>query len=210
MTVRHGMVTAVAYSHALIPSEGDDLRRTRLVKLNAETTRSRTCAWPSCTVALDHDRVGILCRPHGDAVADAVLEDRVINRYFEVHGEALAMEQAKRDASAAQEAADRRQLQQARDGQWLRNQPGWVYYLLVGEQVKIGFTGDIRQRLRSYPPASELLAVEPGSRELEAQRHGEFRQHLAAGREWFRPHPELVQHMSDVVDLHGHPRRFAR
>lgn len=60
---------------------------------------------------------------------------------------------------------------------------GVVYYIRINGQVKIGYTTNLTRRSRNYPPGSELLAVEPGSREVEAQRHRQFARALARGRE---------------------------
>lgn len=208
MTDSPGNVTPVAYSHALMTGEGHDLRRTKLVELNLETSKSRTCAWPHCTASLSYNRVGILCREHGEAVADAVLEDRVVNRYFEVHGQAVVADMTKRANSARMAEEERRARQRSEDAKSKRGEPGHVYYLAVGERVKIGFSTDVRRRLRTYPPGSKLLAMEPGTLHLESLRHGQFRQFLAADREWFTPNAELSAHVNELNNKHGYPIRF--
>src|SRR5690554_2780796 len=45
--------------------------------------------------------------------------------------------------------------------------PGWVYYIRVGDTIKIGFSQDVSQRMRTYPPNAELLAAHPGTLETE-------------------------------------------
>lgn len=71
-----------------------------------------------------------------------------------------------------------------------------VYYVEVGQLIKIGTTGGpLRQRLAAYPPGSKLLAFEQGGRALEAQRHREFSHLLTERNEWFRPAPELMAHI---------------
>lgn len=77
-----------------------------------------------------------------------------------------------------------------------------VYYLRVSDKVKIGYTSDLRQRMHSYPPDSELLAVEPGDKNLERQRHVEFTAHLKIGREWFHPVPEILAHAASLRQQH--------
>ena len=73
-----------------------------------------------------------------------------------------------------------------------------VYYVLVGEKVKIGYTANLTQRLRAYPPDAELLATEPGDKELERTRHQQFREYLTHGREWFAPGPALREHVESL------------
>lgn len=87
-------------------------------------------------------------------------------------------------------------------------QPGWIYYLSVGELIKIGYTTDVRRRLRSYPPDAKLLAVHPGTTALEHQLHVEFAGCLARGREWFAPHKVLMRHIDQVIAKFGEPRAF--
>ena len=78
------------------------------------------------------------------------------------------------------------------------NRPGSIYYLRVGDRVKIGFTTDLYQRMMQYPPNSELLALHPGTPALEKEMHQDFSRHLADGREWFHPNPELDAHIQKV------------
>lgn len=83
--------------------------------------------------------------------------------------------------------------------------PGWVYYLRVHDKIKIGFSSRIKQRLKSYPPESELLAVHPGTTSLEHQIHKEFAAFLSHGREWFTPNAALSDHIDGVNDQYGPP-----
>ena len=77
-----------------------------------------------------------------------------------------------------------------------------VYYVCVGDLVKIGRTSSMADRMSYYPPNSELLAVEPGGQHIEGQRHVQFADLLAARREWFRYEGALVDH---VVALRAPP-----
>lgn len=81
-----------------------------------------------------------------------------------------------------------------------------VYYLRVGELVKIGYASNLARRLAAYPPDAQLLATEPGGRELESQRHREMRHHLRMGREWFVPAQPLLDHIASVIERCGPPK----
>lgn len=70
---------------------------------------------------------------------------------------------------------------------------GKVYYLRIGDRVKIGFTNDIFKRLASYPPTMEILAIREGTRELEHQEHIRFGEHRTDGREWFAANERVLQ-----------------
>ena len=73
-----------------------------------------------------------------------------------------------------------------------------VYYLRVGELIKIGTTNNLDQRLKAYPPDREVLALERGGTGLEALRLRQFRHLLAGRREWFTPADDLLAHIDQV------------
>lgn len=74
-----------------------------------------------------------------------------------------------------------------------------VYYLKVGELIKIGTTKQkVKTRLRAYPPGSELLALERGGHHVEQRRHHQFSHLLARGKEWFHPGADLLDHMTKL------------
>jgi hypothetical protein len=82
---------------------------------------------------------------------------------------------------------------------------GVVYYIRRGEFVKIGTTIRLKSRMQALAP-DEVLAVEPGSYQLERRMHKRFA-HLQAPfmREYFRIEPELTDHIAKVVELNGPP-----
>lgn len=82
---------------------------------------------------------------------------------------------------------------------------GTIYYARIDDTIKIGFTTDLDKRMRQYPPTSQLLATEPGTKKLEKVRHSLFAVYLAHGREWFTPNPELDAWINELVDKHGRP-----
>jgi hypothetical protein len=100
-------------------------------------------------------------------------------------------------------ALEEQKQAQARDEQrWAEAKPV-VYYVQVGEFVKIGTTIRIRQRMKAYPPNKRLLATEPGGYELESRRHEQFAHLLAQGREWYRPEVKLIDHINILRKASG-------
>lgn len=85
-----------------------------------------------------------------------------------------------------------------------RGMGGVVYYIRFGNRVKIGFTTSLRSRVMALP-VDEVMAAEPGSYDIEAQRHKQFAADLAAGREWFNPSGALMAHVAGVREVHGDP-----
>lgn len=186
-------------------------------RLNRQTPTVIECAWPGCKDDLKpfvhresgnvlRIRVGPLCLAHADAVADAVLEDRLRMADFEHH----EMNHQHFDAERREQDQRRRsERRRSADAAFRGEQPGYVYYVEVGERIKVGYSVDVRRRMRAYPPGSVLLAVEPGSPDLERQRHRELAGCLLDGREWFRPDGVVLRQVAKVVDQHGDPSRFA-
>lgn len=70
---------------------------------------------------------------------------------------------------------------------------GYVYYLHVGDRIKIGFSVDPDRRLAQYPPGSRLIAIRIGTKKTERAEHIRYDKHLADGREWFHYSEELEQ-----------------
>jgi hypothetical protein len=189
-------------------SRGRTKPNRKVAGLQRHTAAVTACAWPNCDKSTPQtfaeNRIGVLCLDHAWSHYDAM------NQYLVWRGvtdeleaaalvAALKARQVPLDAYTDEEFADAKAAREV----------GWVYYLRVGDQVKIGFSSDVRRRLRAYPPGSELLAVEPGDKKLERRRHNEFFEWLAAGREWFEPSAELLKHIQDVVDVHGDAGHYA-
>jgi len=80
-----------------------------------------------------------------------------------------------------------------------------IYYIQVGDSIKIGYTTQLRLRLLHYPPNKRVLAIEPGDMRLERKRHEQFAGLLAYGHEWFRPGPELIAHINEIRAKEGAP-----
>ena len=73
-----------------------------------------------------------------------------------------------------------------------------VYYLRLGDRVKIGTTANPRQRFSALRH-EELLAFEPGDRTVERRRHREFADDRLGTSEWFALSPRLTAHIATVA-----------
>lgn len=82
---------------------------------------------------------------------------------------------------------------------------GIVYYMRINDQIKIGYTANLTQRSRTYPPGTELLAVEPAGAYTERDRHQQFQKYRVRGREWFDPSDELMAHIADLARQYDVP-----
>ncbi|AWB86909.1 ATPase [Mycetocola zhujimingii] len=72
-----------------------------------------------------------------------------------------------------------------------------VYYLRFGDRIKIGTSSNPRGRLANIVH-DELLAFEPGGRQLEQARHAQFASHRLHRSEWFSVHEALLRHIRIV------------
>lgn len=71
-----------------------------------------------------------------------------------------------------------------------------VYYIRRDTRIKIGFTGNLEQRMLDLQPDA-ILAVEPGGRALEQAMHKKFVAAKIRG-EWFSPTAELMSHIDTI------------
>ncbi len=74
----------------------------------------------------------------------------------------------------------------------------FIYYAERDGLIKIGYSRKPADRMH-WPglEGAELRAVEPGDRDLERQRHGQFHASRVEG-EWFSPSEELREHMAKL------------
>lgn len=159
------------------------------------STQIDRCTYPGCGKRIQIPEFTPLCVDHAALIHErfkAALDERnqlVVN-----------------DARIQRRERERKQAEAER--QTRRSQPGVVYYLRIDSKIKIGYTANIRHRMRQYPPTAHLLAVEPGTPDDEVRVHRQFEAFRSQGREWFDESPELAEHVATVVAEHGDPARF--
>lgn len=79
-----------------------------------------------------------------------------------------------------------------------------VYAIRLDDDIiKIGLTGNLMNRLstvrcRAKSTTGELLAFIPGDESDEAVLHTQLRTHLAHGREYYRPTPEVMAVVNEM------------
>lgn len=79
-----------------------------------------------------------------------------------------------------------------------------VYYLaLTGDRIKIGWTGNLEQRIATFRARPEdVLATEPGGRSMEARRHRQFATERIGRSEDFTASDRLRRHV-EALGVHG-------
>lgn len=73
---------------------------------------------------------------------------------------------------------------------------GWVYFVRIGDLVKIGFSTQPDRRMKALRP-SEVMHLEPGTMADERRCHLAF-DHLRVEGELFRPEPDLLAFIADL------------
>lgn len=74
-----------------------------------------------------------------------------------------------------------------------------VYFMRVGNRVKIGYTTNLRLRRATLMP-EELMATESGGPAREAELHTQFAAYRTSG-EWFRLEGELADYIDQLRGL---------
>ena len=99
------------------------------------------------------------------------------------------------EALAAQQDAHREAVETRRAPKG--DDTGWVYFAVIGDHIKIGWTSYPKGRWKTLRP-DEVLHCQPGSLADEHRLHMAFAHLLDKGREWFRDDPELRAYISGL------------
>lgn len=166
-----------------------------------EYDRRPICSWPFCTMNSTERYKLPFCHEHVLyvwSVVDADLREHNLSA-DELHERQRQLEH-QRCADHDRRGARRKQL-------------GHIYYLRIGDSIKIGYSSQLWNRLSSYPPGTVYLATHPGSRADEAGLHSRFSAYRIAGREWYSTAHELMNHIVEMQRQHGgapSPRAYQR
>lgn len=153
------------------------------------------CIWPQCTQPRYRHFDTLMCHDHTKAVSNAYTLYHA-ERYSDAERKYRESREAREREWAEREAAAKKAA---------KNELGTVYFLRVGSYIKIGWTSDLTQRMRTYPPDCILLATQPGIRADESKLHKRFAVHRSHGREWYPLVPQIIEHIDRVKAKHGEP-----
>jgi hypothetical protein len=85
--------------------------------------------------------------------------------------------------------------------------PSWVYFVRIGDLIKIGYSTHLEQRFRDLRP-DEVLGVVSGTLQDERRCQAAFA-HLQEHGEYFRPGADLLAFIADVASPpKRRPHRF--
>lgn len=149
------------------------------------------CCWPTCSAKLDEDYRVPVCNAH-------LIRIGIV--FHEV------TEQKLKDYRPFTPRSDEDLDERAQKYMMAAHAQSVVYYIRLGNHIKIGYSTNMKARLiglRADP--EDVLATEPGGLELEKQRHEEFKAERVGRRENFNPSPRLLAHIEAVLAEHGPP-----
>ncbi|MFD0902346.1 GIY-YIG nuclease family protein [Actinomadura sediminis] len=133
--------------------------------------------------------------PDTPGVAGGLLRLRKLKEY----GAEITIDVARaciRESIARAEIIDR--VRKKRDE---RAQSPLVYYMRLGDLVKIGWTTNLKSRREAINP-QEVMATEPGNDKVERQRHKQFAD-LRVHGEWFRLESPLTEWIDQLKAAYG-------
>lgn len=140
------------------------------------------CCWPDCEADLG-DSDAPLCRRH---------LGKAYRVYQDVYLSALEVTlNAPLNRALVKQGMAPRLPQEMIEGR--------VYFVRLGSLVKIGWTGDMEQRMKAVPH-EEILGTIPGTMADEKRCHKAF-DHLCVKGEWFRAEPDLLAFVADVTKV---------
>lgn len=167
---------------------------TRLWSNHDGDRSSPFCCWPECGNRLKADRETPLCGVHFIKAGGEFVREAKIG----------LMDPLFTATTSDEEIVARAERQKAADA--AKQARSVVYYVRIGRHIKIGTTTNLLARFQSFHVEDEaLLATEPGSYELEKQRHTEFADERIGRREMFTPTLRLIAHIDAVRAEHGDP-----
>lgn len=155
-----------------------------------------TCCWPDCQRPVAHTVIP-LCNAHYRKVGEQFLTDRV------QRGRQL-IERSRPDVAARKAERLAQEIERGKRNTERRlrlEAQSVVYYVRIGDRIKIGYTTNLSQRmaaLRVEP--HNLLATEPGGRRLEAERHEQFADYRFGRREDFIDAQAIREHIQELQE----------
>lgn len=143
----------------------------------------KRCPIPECIFPIQED--ALVCRPHS-----LQIWERVQTQHLESAGSAVTTESA--DDREARQTDERKRRTQVSLTQ------GRIYFIELDDKIKVGWTSNLENRLKSYPPHAQVVVSYPGTRADERDLHRTLKTELAVGREWYGRTPLVLRCMREA------------
>lgn len=175
----------------------------------AITTEWAPCLAPGCKTQtakrLSNDVEFPICPNHAAAVWQAIEMDdeRYRDDYITDSIEAMV---ARRDAIRAERDASLAAFEAEWKADLKADQvEGDIYFIRLGDLVKVGWSSNLHKRLKQYGASAELLAHYPAYRSDETHLHRQLKPSRAKGREWYHDDSTIRLYVLQAVAKHGQP-----
>jgi len=109
------------------------------------------------------------------------------------------------EALNAKARADAEAKEAREQAAFLARTDGQIYFIRLNDLIKVGWSRDIRGRLKSYGASAQLLCHYPATRDDETTLHRQLRPALAKGREWYHPGDVIDLFLTRALEQHGPP-----
>lgn len=91
---------------------------------------------------------------------------------------------------------------------FMARETGDIYFVRVGELVKVGWTRDLWARLKAYGASAVLLASYPATRQDETNLHRQLTPARAKGREWYEDGAVIAHFIDEALAKYGAPPKL--
>lgn len=112
-------------------------------------------------------------------------------------------------ADLNEERAKRQKREEVdRQARFMARENGDIYFVRVGDLVKVGWTRNLWSRLKSYGASAELLVSYPATRQDETNLHRQLTPARAKGREWYEDGAVIAHFIDEALTKYGPPEQF--
>lgn len=171
--------------------------------------------WSLCIVpGCGEELTGFLGRPRHENLnrRDSTLELPICFAHAAVVWKSLVAGHSKREefitaiADVNDRLAARLNREHAHDKrEFLARENGDIYFIRLNDLIKVGWTRDLHQRVRSYGASAVLLANYPATRDDETNLHRQLTPARAKGREWYDDGPIVQSFIDQALAKFGQP-----
>lgn len=112
-------------------------------------------------------------------------------------------------ADLREELEKRRKREEAEEqAAFMAREDGDIYFVRIGDLIKVGWTRDLWSRLKSYGASAELLVSYPATRQDETNLHRQLTPARAKGREWYEDGQVVAMFIGEALAKYGPPETF--
>lgn len=90
----------------------------------------------------------------------------------------------------------------------MQRQDGDIYFVRIGDLVKVGWTRDLEKRLKQYGASAQLLVCYDATRDDETNLHRQLTPARAKGREWYHDGDVIQRFIDEALARYGRPPTF--